>query len=427
MAVAVARDRLGRPFANLLTQNVASSLGDGIARTAAPLLAIQLTTDPLLVSGIAALALLPWLLFAIPAGVLVDRIDRRRALALANTVRTLLAVAMLVLVANSGLTIWWLYAIVFLYGMAETVYDGAVRAVVPSLVTRPNLSRANGWIEVGEQVAQNFAAAPLTSLLFAVSVLIPLGVNSLMFAVAVGLALALPRAAGGRTSEVADAPRESVLRQLTSGFAFIRGNRMLLTLWLFSTFIGFCFAAATSNFALYAIDGLGLPEKWFGVFALTGAVGAVIGGLLAGRIAAAWGTGLTMAVCDLVSNVVIAVPGIVQNLWVLGAAFVLTSATVTIWNVLVISLRQSIIPTRLLGRVHGTWRTLLWGCMPLGAIVGGLLGRIDLGVPFWAAGAASTVASILFFRFLTRLPEPADVVPDDVLPSGDAATPVRGA
>ena len=186
------RVRIGAGFGNLFTANLASSLGDGIARTAAPLLAIQLTKDPLLVSGIAALALLPWLFFAIPAGILIDRIDRRRALAIANTLRALLAAALLVLAASGELTIWWLYAIVFLFGVGETVYDGAIRAVVPSIVARPQLPRANSLIEGGELVVQNFAAAPFTSLLFAVSVLIPLGTNAVVYAIAGGLALASP-------------------------------------------------------------------------------------------------------------------------------------------------------------------------------------------------------------------------------------------
>lgn len=427
----MARERLDPGLPNLLTANVASSFADGIARTAAPLLAIQLTTDPLLVSGIAALALLPWLLFAIPAGILVDRIDRRHALALAGGVRTVLAVGLVVLVGTGSLTIWWLYAVVFLYGVAETVYDGAVRAVVPSLVAKPRLARANGWIEVGDQVAQNFAAAPITSLLFAVSALIPLGSNAALFAIAAGLALALPRIAGRHGADGSGGEQRGVRYLLLSGLAFIRSDRRLLTLWLFSVLIGFCFAAATSNVALFAIDGLGLPRELYGVFLLTGAIGAVAGGLLASRVAGWWGTGTTMAVTDLVSNVVIIVPGIVQNLWVLGAAYFITGATVTIWNVLVISLRQSLVPRHLLGRVHGTWRTLLWGCMPLGAVVGGLLGRIDLGVPFWAGGGVATIASIVFFRFLRTLPEPGAADPVGSLPAElptaavDPTVPIR--
>src|ERR1700710_2156056 len=100
---------LGRPFQNLFVSNLATNLGDGVIRTAAPLLAVRLTRDPLLISLIAALALLAWLFFAIPAGILVDRIDRRISLGLANGVRVVLATALVVLYATDALSIWALY------------------------------------------------------------------------------------------------------------------------------------------------------------------------------------------------------------------------------------------------------------------------------------------------------------------------------
>jgi MFS family permease len=425
------RRGLGAAFANIFTANLASSLGDGIARTAAPLLAIRLTTDPLLVSGIAVLSMLPWLLFAIPAGILVDRIDRRRALAIANGVRTVLALVLFLLFLTGTLTIWWLFAVVFLYGIGETIYDGAIRAVVPSVVRKSQLPTANGRIEAGEQVVQNFAAAPLTSALFALSALIPLGINGAAYLLAVVLAFLLPAVASGRDPEHvrAAAPRESWREQLVSGFRFITSHRMLVVLWLFSTFIGLCFSIATSTFALYVIDRLGLPEALFGVFVLTGAIGSVLGGLLAGRLKNLWGAGLTMAIADTVANASLILAGAVPTLWVVGVVYFVSGGMVTVWNVLVMSLRQSIIPRRLLGRVHGTWRTLLWGAMPLGSLIGGLLGRVDLTLPFLVGGIASTAVSIVFFRFLMRLPDPETIdngdPPTDDLAGGDAAVPLR--
>lgn len=219
--VTSSRGGLGRPFANLFTANLASSLGDGIARTAIPLLAARLTSDPFLVSVVAALALLPWLFFAIPAGILIDRIDRRRALAMAQAVRTALAVLLIGLVATDSLTIWWLYIVVFVYGMFETVYDGAIRAVVPSIVDRANLPRANSRIEGGELVVQNFVSGPVTSALFAVSVLVPLGINGLVFAVAGALALALPRVASGRQFVAHGETQVAWYRQFSDGLRFI--------------------------------------------------------------------------------------------------------------------------------------------------------------------------------------------------------------
>lgn len=409
-----AKASLGPAFANLFTANIASSLGDGIARTAIPLLAVQVTLDPLLISGIAALAMLPWLLFAIPAGILIDRIDRRAALALANGVRTLLGVLLFIVTATGNLTIWWLYLIIFIYGIFETVYDGAIRAVPPSILKKAQLPRANSLIEAGEQVIQNFVSGPITSLLFAVSVLIPLGANVAVYALAVVLAILLPKAASGRqfaTAHAAANPASAVPwhRQFVDGLHFIMANKQLKTLWFLSTFSGLCVSIATASLVLYLVDRLQLPEALFGVYMLTGAVGGIGASMIAARVKARLGTGLSVAIGNLVASVAIVAVGVFPNLWAVGVAWVFISAGITVWNILVMSLRQSIIPGRLLGRVHGTWRTLLWGTMPIGSVIGGLIGRIDLTLPFIIGGGLAAIAGIIWFRFLMTLPNPEDV------------------
>lgn len=402
---------LGAAFTNIFTANLASSLGDGIVRTALPLLAARLTNDPFLISLIAALALLPWLFFAIPAGILIDRIDRRRALALAQAVRTTLAVLVFVLVFTGTLTIWWLYLVVFVYGVFETVYDGAIRAVVPSIVGKTNLPRANSRIEAGELVVQNFLSGPLTSALFAVSVLIPVGINGLVFALAGALALLLPKAASGTqfTAATETVPRVAWYRQFVDGFRFIMANKQLRTLWFFSTFCGIVSSAALASFVLFVLDTLAVPEPLFGVFLLAGAVGGLAGAVFASRLKAWLGTGLAMAIATTVSGLFILTTGLLPVVWAAGISFALSSGAITVWNILVMSLRQSIIPGRLLGRVHGTWRTLLWGTMPLGSLIGGLIARVDLVLPFIIFGALEVAASLVFFRFLTTLPNPEDV------------------
>ncbi len=419
------KDGLGRAFGNIFTANLSSSLGDGIYRIAAPLLAVRLTDDPLLISGVAALALLPWLFFAIPAGILIDRIDRRHALAIASGVRTLLAAGLVVLAATGTLTIWWLYLVIFIYGVFETVYDGAIRAVVPSVVPKANLHRANSRIEAGELVVQNFIAAPFTSVLFAVSVLIPLGVNAVVFGVALVLALFLPAAAAGaHRTNPDDAPRVPWYRQFVDGYRFIMANRMLRTLWFLSTFIGICFSAGVSIWVLFVLERLGITEAWFGVFMLAGAVGGILGSMVVGPLKERFGTGMTMAIVNVGCGVTILLAGLWPDVWVAGVMLALSSATVTIWNVLMMSLRQSVIPSRLLGRVHGTWRTLLWGTMPLGSLIGGLLGRIDLTMPLIVGGGCATLAALLYFRFVARLPNPEDVDNGDAAPT-PAGLPVR--
>ena len=413
---------LGPAFNNLFTASLASNLGDGIARTALPLLAARLTDDPLLIAGIAAMAMLPWLLCAIPAGILVDRIDRRIALALANTVRMILAVALCVLTATDALTIVWLYALIFIYGAFETVYDGATRAVVPSIIGRADLPRANSRIEAGELVVQNFLAGPLTSLLFAVSVLIPLGANAVAFLVAAALALFLPKIASGRQHAlIGDQTEAAWYRQFVDGYRFIVKSRMLVTLWLLSTTVGLAFSFATASFVLFVLGPLAVPEAWFGVFMLSGAIGGIVGSVFTAPLKNRLNAGPTMAIMLVLSGLAFLIVGLWPNLWVTVIFFAVSSGAVTVWNILVMSLRQSIIPGHLLGRVHGTWRTLLWGATPIGSVLGGLVGRIDLALPFIIGGVVATVLGIVFYRFISILPNAEDV-PDPLGP--DALVPL---
>jgi MFS family permease len=410
---------LGRAFSNVFAANLGSSLADGVARTAAPLLATRLTDDPLLVSGVAVASLLPWLLFAIPAGMVLDRVDRRRALAVANTLRALIAGGLVALTATGALTIWWLLAVVLLYGIFETVYDGAIRAVLPSIVDRKDLPRANGRIEGGEVVVQQFLSAPLTSWLFAVAVVVPLALGATAYAAAAVLALFLPAAAAGahvRRAAPSSEPsaagareREPWLHQFLAGFRFVRGHQILWPLWMLSVSIAICFATATSTFVLFVLDALGVPESWFGAFMLVGALGSLLGSLVVGRLQERFGTGRLMAATNLAGLVSLAVTGAVPQIVVAAVCMFVSFGCVTVWNVNVMSLRQALIPDGLLGRVHGTWRTLLWGAMPIGSLLGGLLARAGLGVPLVVGGVVGAALALIGYRFLSRLPDPGDV------------------
>lgn len=412
---AAARGRgLGAGFGNLFTANIASSLGDGIARTAIPLLGARLTDDPVQIAALTALALLPWLFFAIPSGIVIDRMDRRVALAVAQAVRVALGALLIALVATDALTIWWLFLVVFVYGAFETLYDGAVRAVAPSIVTRANLPRANSRIEAGELVVQNFVAGPLTSLLFAVAVLVPLGLNALAFALAGVLALLLPKAASGRQHAHADDEGVAWYRQFADGLRFIRSSPMLFKLWIVTTLGGLFFAFGTGSVVLWVLGPVGVAEAWFGVFMLSGAVGGVLGSVIAPRLKAWFGTGPVMAAMLVIDGLALVLMGIAPVVVTVAAGFLISSAGILVFNVLIMSLRQAAVPGRLLGRVHGTWRTLLWGTMPLGTLLGGFVARIDLALPFLIGGTVCVVIALATYPFMHSLPNPEDLDPEAV-------------
>ncbi|MFI8528440.1 MFS transporter [Promicromonospora sukumoe] len=417
---------LGGPFARVVAANLSSSLGDGIARVAAPLLAVQLTDDPLLVSLVAVAALLPWLVLAIPAGVLVDRIDRRLPLGLAGGVRALVAAGLLALHLTGALTIWWLLLVVLLYGALETVYDGAIRAVVPSIVVRGDLPRANSRIEATEIVVQQFLSQPLTSWLLAFSAAWALGLNTAAYAVAGGLALTLPAVASGvaarRRRQVADepgpaepnqdrepdvaAPTAGWRAELAAGFRFIWASSMLRPLWIVSVLIGICHAAITSTLVLFILERLDVPEAWYGTFMLAGAVGALTAAAVTSRLKARFGTGPVMATVNAVGLGAWFLVGVFPLAGVGAVAIFVSFGCTTTWNVLVMSLRQAAVPNHLLGRVHGTWRTALWGAMPLGSLAGGLLARSGYSTPLIVGATVGLMVSAVGHRYIATLPDP---------------------
>ena len=186
---------LGRDFGKLWTAAAFSNLADGLGRTAVPLIATTLTRDPLAISVIGALAFLPWLVFGLPAGMIVDRFDRRLVMAAANALRAGVALWLSVLTVTGQLSLWALFAGVLLFGLGETLFDNGTNAVIPAVVKRPQLDRANGWMQAAQVTIDSFVATPIAGVLFAVSLALPLWITGAAYIVPVVLAILLPVAA----------------------------------------------------------------------------------------------------------------------------------------------------------------------------------------------------------------------------------------
>jgi MFS family permease len=175
---------LGQRFRRLYASSATSNLADGIGRTALPLLAASYTRSPVLIAGLVTFAFLPWLFFALPSGALVDRLDRRYAMAGANAVRAVSTGTLAVLVLTGAANIVIVYAVAFALGIAETVYDSASRAILPQVVASRDLDRANSLLTVEETLGQTFLGAPIGSALFVLAASLPLLFNAGGFAVA---------------------------------------------------------------------------------------------------------------------------------------------------------------------------------------------------------------------------------------------------
>ncbi|HWK92084.1 MAG TPA: MFS transporter [Luteimicrobium sp.] len=435
---------LGGSFYRLWSASLASNLADGLLAAAAPLLALRLTDDPFAVSAITAAAFLPWLLFAIASGGLVDRHDRRRVMGTANTVRFLVAASVGMLVATHHLPLWTLVVAVFVLGSMETAFDGGAQALVPAVTPRTHLDAANSRFQAGEMVMQGFVAMPIGAALFALSQPLPFALSALTFAGSAVLALTLPaaaaraRSADGPTTSPASpptaptpVPRQRFVHELVEGARFLWHHATLRPLWIFSTLTATALTFGQGALIVYVVDGLGIPQGLVGAFTALAAVGGLVGATIVGPVRRRFGRATSMVGTTLLTGPFLVILGLVPaNLpgRIAGCvAYALCAMLVMIWNTNAMTVRQSLIPADLLGRVNGTWRTVGWGLTPVATLLGGLVARSGLRLPLLVGGAFALAVALVMgprvHRALTA--SERDVAGDaPVEPAGPAAEAV---
>jgi MFS family permease len=401
------RSPLGRDFRKLWTAAAFSNLADGIGRTAVPLIATTLTRDPVAIAAIGALAFVPWLVFGLPAGMLVDRFDRRRMMAVANVLRAGVALVLAVLTVSGTLTIWWLFLAVLVFGLGETLFDNATNAIVPAIVERRSLDRANGWMQAAQVTIDSFIATPIGGVLFAVSLALPLWVGAGGYLVPVVLAVLLPlsasRALQAHSGEEGGA-RGDRTRQPTTREAldYLRRHRFLRSLVGFTAVVGSAFAFAQAPTVLYFLDELAVAPAAIGLVTAGIGLGALGGSLIAPRLVERFGRGPVMLGANVVAAIglagVWAAPELITGI----LSYAVMACAVSCWNVPWASLRQALVPPPMFGRVLGTIRTVTWGVFPFATLLGGLVARTDLRLPYLIAAIVTLTAVVVAARLLLQ-------------------------
>ena len=419
--------RLGRNYVKLFWASTISNLGDGIGIIAYPWLASAVTRNPLLISLVVVVQRLPWLLFSLPAGVITDRHDRKRLMVASNTIRAIvtIGIALVVMGRQGGLpspdvvsdaatvittdTALYLMILVatLLLGIAEVLYDNSAQTFLPSIVHADNLEKANGRLWSGELVANTFAGPPLAALLIAVSFALPFYADAATFAASALLIAFIHPAARtaptGNAATGASAPASTSWRtELAEGFRWLWSHDLLRSLAITLGALNLIGALAAATFVLFGQEVLDTSPTEFAMLGTGGAVGGIVGGWTASNVAKRIGAGpslmLTLVgggLCSLLIGLMSWWPWV----WLLMVAFMFVG---TLWNVITVSFRQSVIPDHLLGRVNSVYRFFGWGMMPIGAALGGLIvvivdqfasRELALRMPWLVAG----VLSLLLF------------------------------
>ncbi|APX12532.1 MFS transporter [Tateyamaria omphalii] len=408
---------------NFLPRFIAASgmtnLADGIAVVVWAWIASLLSRDPLLIALMPIALRLPWFLFALPAGVVTDRVDRRLLILGMDLLR---ATAF----AAAGLCVWLslplapapdsgtanpmlFYALLgcaLLVGTAEVFRDNAAQTILPALVPHHRLEQANGRLWSVELVGNSLLGPALGAFLIAAVLWTPFALNAAMFAIAALLVLSL----SGPFKPTRTA-HGSWRRDLAEGWAFLRASPFLMVLAVITGIWNLLHQMVVIALILHVQENLGIGAQGYGLILAAGAVGGIAGGFVAARVVRVMGQNAAAQWMTLASAVAFAIMPFAPNGYVLALVLAMFEFTGLIWNTVSVSYRQRSIPDALLGRVNSIYRLLAWGMMPVGLLLSGLIVRWSEGMlardlalvaPFVVAAAGAALLTVLAWRPLAR-------------------------
>lgn len=390
-------------YAKLWLASGMSSFGDGVTLAAGPLLMATISRDPAVVAGAVFAQQLPWLLFSVFSGVLVDRVDRKSVVAAASLARALVMACLAVLVWQGWVGVAAVYAAVFLLGVCTTFADNAGQALLPSVVHADDLSRANAWLNGVRMVGNQFGGPPLGGWLFTLGAALPFGTDAVSFLLAALLMAALRR--GGRheqTAQPSSAVRGSVRQDIATGARWLWNHRVLRMLAVVIGLMNITYGGAFAAYVLYARERLGLTDVGYGVLLSATAVGGVIGTLSVSRLEARFGPAPLLRTGLVVETLTHLVLAVTRVPWVAAVTLVVFGAHAAIWSVVSVTLRQRITPTELRGRINSVYLLFSMGGFAIGSLLGGMVGHaFGVTAPFWVAFASMTVMTAVAWRIMT--------------------------
>jgi MFS family permease len=388
----------GRSFGTLLGAGALSNLGDGVTWAATPLLAASITRDPRAIGAVGIAWSLPWLLFALVSGAVVDRGDRRRLMVTADLVRAASLAALALVIAGGRPSILVLVAVVFVNATAETVFDTAWQSTLPMVVDRGDLPRANGWLQMVEFAGNGLLGPAAGGVLFAAAAAAPFAVDAVSFAASALLLATLRgrfRAAtpGAPVPDPVAGARPTLRADIAEGARWLLGHRVLRTICWLLAIENIVEMAGLAMLVLLAQDVLGLDARGYGLLLACLAVGGVLGGAVAARLHRRVGDQGSVVGSILLMGAAWALLAATARPAVAGAAIALYGLAAVWWNVVTVSFRQAVVPERLQGRVNSAYRLVTWGTPSVGAAAGGLV-VAGLGLRPLYGGAAAVLLGL---------------------------------
>lgn len=392
-------------FRRLWTSSAITNLGDGALLAAGPLVVASVTADPLAVGGAVAVQQLPWLLFALVSGALVDRLDRRRLVIAVNIVRALVLAVLSVSILLDHTSLPLIYAALFVLGTGETLADNAVGVLVVHVVPHEQLGAAHARLSATFTIGNQLAGPPLGAWLFALAAAAPFGLHALAFALSAVLiaTLALPRDASSAVCARESRP-PALHRHVGEGVQWLWRHRGLRALTGCIAVMNVSFMAAFATWVLYGTRRLGLTQLQFGFLLTAGALGGLAGAWLYPRLETRFGRVALVRAGLLLEAATHLVLAVTTSPAVVFATMTVFGVHAVVWGTVATTLRQRAVPPELLGRVSSVFFFASTGGAAIGAALGGLLARsYGLTAGFWVAGVAMVLLTALGWRELATV------------------------
>ena len=395
---------MGPAFNRLWAGSIISNLADGVLIAAAPLLAITLTDSTVLISIIGAMVMLPWLLFAMPIGVMVDRVDRRFILAGSNAIRSAVVGVVALGIATGHVTIYWLIFSAFIIGVCEVATDTTAQSLIPQILDKEHYEKGNSRLQISETVIQGFIGSPLSGFLYALAIWLPFFINSIGYAIATFFALSIPiQYLQDVRTDIPIAKKPHFIEDIKFGIKYLYNHKLLRRLVVTTASIGVCYSAGTATMVLFIIKDLKVEPRYFGIILTIQGMGALLGAIVAPKASAKFGRDIMMTLGITLSSVVLLLQGFAPNIYIFVGLATFGGFAIAQWNILLMATYQTVIPNELYGRIHGTRRTLVWGMMPIGSVIGGVLAHFNLRLPMYVGGLIATIVSLLSIQFFMSL------------------------
>ncbi len=381
---------LGRPFWTLWSAFTASNLGDGLSLVAMPLLAIRLTDDARLIATVTVFQYLPFLLIALPAGVLIDRFDRRWIAVIAQAVRAVVVGGLGLVLLTGETTIGVLFVVAFLIGTSEVMTDGGLPALVRTLVRSSQLEVANSRISATQTVTNAFIGPPVGAALFQFGTWIPFVASAAVSLVSVATLVGLP----GRHRPAQDERRLPFVRRTVVGLGYVWRHDVLRPLVIAVATFSFVGAAGNAVSVILITERFGLGGVGYGLILSVDAVASVVMSFFVARLIArtSHSTSMRLAVvCFSAGGLLL---GLFTAAVIAFVAAVVNGVSDPTWNIVSSTVRQRLVPDEVFGRMMTAYLFIAWGMRPVGAFLGGVVAE-QVGVEWVPISAAIVVGSLL--------------------------------